>query len=85
MTFPRTRPLWAAVSFLALATAVAGSASALPLEARWPTFGPRYFTDLARAYKSNVDPRLNYEQSIEMAMLIVRKQTQGAPVTPAGN
>ena len=42
-------------------------------------------TDLARAYKSNVDPRLNYEQSIEMAMLIVRKQTQSAPVTPAGN
>jgi len=42
-------------------------------------------SDLARAYKSNVDPRLNYEQSIEMAMLIVRKQTQSAPSTPAGN
>ncbi len=31
-------------------------------------------TDLARAYKSTVDPRLNYEQSLEIAMLIVRKR-----------
>jgi 3-deoxy-7-phosphoheptulonate synthase len=31
-------------------------------------------TDLARAYKSQVDPRLNYEQSLEIAMLIVRKR-----------
>jgi len=30
--------------------------------------------DLARAYKSQVDPRLNYEQSLEIAMLIVRKR-----------
>ena len=30
--------------------------------------------DLARAYKSSVDPRLNYEQSLEIAMLIVRKR-----------
>ena len=30
--------------------------------------------DLTRAYKSNVDPRLNYEQSLEIAMLIVRKR-----------
>lgn len=29
--------------------------------------------DLGRAYKSHVDPRLNYEQSLELAMLIVRK------------
>jgi len=29
--------------------------------------------DLERAYKSMVDPRLNYEQSLELAMLIVRK------------
>jgi 3-deoxy-7-phosphoheptulonate synthase len=29
--------------------------------------------DLDRAYKSMVDPRLNYEQSLELAMLIVRK------------
>jgi 3-deoxy-7-phosphoheptulonate synthase len=29
--------------------------------------------DLGRAYKSSVDPRLNYEQSLELAMLIVRK------------
>jgi 3-deoxy-7-phosphoheptulonate synthase len=40
-------------------------------------------TDLARAYRSTVDPRLNYEQSLEIAMLIVRKQTSlAAPVTP---
>jgi len=31
--------------------------------------------DLARAYKSTVDPRLNYEQSLELAMLIVRKSS----------
>ena len=31
-------------------------------------------TDLARAYKSQVDPRLNYEQALEMAFLIVRKK-----------
>ena len=30
--------------------------------------------DLQRAYKSSVDPRLNYEQSLELAMLIVRKR-----------
>jgi 3-deoxy-7-phosphoheptulonate synthase len=29
--------------------------------------------DLARAYKSQVDPRLNYEQAIEIAMLIARR------------
>ena len=33
-------------------------------------------TDLQRAYKSSVDPRLNYEQSLELAMLIVRKRRQ---------
>jgi 3-deoxy-7-phosphoheptulonate synthase len=30
--------------------------------------------DLERAYTTTVDPRLNYEQSLEIAMLIVRKQ-----------
>ncbi|MCB1567977.1 MAG: 3-deoxy-7-phosphoheptulonate synthase, partial [Xanthomonadales bacterium] len=30
--------------------------------------------DLARAYHTRVDPRLNYEQSLELAMLIVRKR-----------
>ncbi|RNF81819.1 class II 3-deoxy-7-phosphoheptulonate synthase [Montanilutibacter psychrotolerans] len=30
-------------------------------------------TDLERAYHSTVDPRLNYEQALEVAMLIVRK------------
>jgi 3-deoxy-7-phosphoheptulonate synthase len=34
--------------------------------------------DLGRAYKSTVDPRLNYEQSLELAMLIVRKSAAGA-------
>lgn len=29
--------------------------------------------DLNRAYRSMVDPRLNYEQSLELAMLIVKK------------
>jgi len=32
--------------------------------------------DLERAYRSTVDPRLNYEQSLEIAMAIVRKQGQ---------
>lgn len=31
--------------------------------------------DLERAYISTVDPRLNYEQSLEIAMLIVRKRS----------
>lgn len=31
--------------------------------------------DLERAYRSSVDPRLNYEQSLEIAMLIVRKRS----------
>ena len=30
-------------------------------------------TDLERAYKSQVDPRLNYEQALEMAMRIVAR------------
>ncbi len=30
--------------------------------------------DLERAYRSTVDPRLNYEQSLEIALLIVRKR-----------
>jgi 3-deoxy-7-phosphoheptulonate synthase len=48
------------------------------------TGGARDLTDadLARAYRSNVDPRLNYEQALEIAMLIVRKQAQLATPTP---
>jgi 3-deoxy-7-phosphoheptulonate synthase len=34
--------------------------------------------DLKRAYRSTVDPRLNYEQSLELAMLIVKKYGQPA-------
>ena len=37
-------------------------------------------TDLNRAYKSSVDPRLNYEQSLELAMLIVRKRGDLGPI-----
>jgi len=37
--------------------------------------------DLGRDYRSTVDPRLNYEQSLEIAMLIVRKQGQIAAPT----
>jgi 3-deoxy-7-phosphoheptulonate synthase len=33
-------------------------------------------TDLARAYHTSVDPRLNYEQSLELAMLIGRQRGQ---------
>jgi 3-deoxy-7-phosphoheptulonate synthase len=40
-------------------------------------------TDLLRAYRSAVDPRLNYEQALEIAMLIVRKQGQLAAPAPA--
>jgi 3-deoxy-7-phosphoheptulonate synthase len=34
--------------------------------------------DLARAYESQVDPRLNYEQAMELAFLIARKMKNGA-------
>ncbi len=46
------------------------------------TGGARELTerDLERAYRSSVDPRLNYEQSLEIAMAIVRKRGQ----SPAG-
>ena len=33
-------------------------------------------TDLERAYKSQVDPRLNYEQALEMAMRIVARKSR---------
>jgi 3-deoxy-7-phosphoheptulonate synthase len=32
--------------------------------------------DLARAYESRVDPRLNYEQALEMALLIARRMAK---------
>ncbi len=34
--------------------------------------------DLSRAYESEVDPRLNYEQSLELAFLIARKMKNGS-------
>lgn len=32
--------------------------------------------DLPQAYHSDVDPRLNYEQSLEMALLIARRMSR---------
>jgi 3-deoxy-7-phosphoheptulonate synthase len=32
--------------------------------------------DLARAYHTSVDPRLNYEQALELAMLIGRQRPE---------
>jgi 3-deoxy-7-phosphoheptulonate synthase len=34
--------------------------------------------DLARAYESNVDPRLNYEQAMEIAFLIAGQARESA-------
>lgn len=34
--------------------------------------------DLGRAYKTHVDPRLNYEQSLELALMMVRKSEDQA-------
>jgi len=48
------------------------------------TGGARDLTDrdLERAYRSTVDPRLNYEQALETAMLVVRKHGQLAAMQP---
>ena len=45
------------------------------------TGGARDLTDadLERAYRSTVDPRLNYEQALELAMLVARKRIQLNP------
>ncbi len=42
------------------------------------TGGARGLTevDLSRAYESRVDPRLNYEQALEMALLVARKMAK---------
>ena len=47
------------------------------------TGGARGLTDgdLARAYKSTVDPRLNYEQAMEIAMLIAGQRHSKGPKT----
>ncbi len=34
-------------------------------------------SDLNQAYLSQVDPRLNYEQALEMAMMVARKMSSG--------
>jgi 3-deoxy-7-phosphoheptulonate synthase len=43
--------------------------------------------DLARSYKSPVDPRLNAEQALELAMLIARRagarRRAGKPLAPS--
>ena len=36
-------------------------------------------TDLDTAYKTFVDPRLNYEQALEMAMLVAQRMAQESP------
>jgi len=41
--------------------------------------------DLKKAYKSHVDPRLNYEQSLEMAHLIGREMAQKSFIKPGQN
>jgi 3-deoxy-7-phosphoheptulonate synthase len=33
--------------------------------------------DLSRAYRSTVDPRLNAEQALEVALLVARHQARG--------
>ncbi len=38
-------------------------------------------SDLGRNYRSHCDPRLNYEQSLELAFLIARRLQQGDPAT----
>ena len=45
-----------------------------PSTRAWRTGGARGLSDedLARAYLSTVDPRLNYEQALEVAMRIAR-------------
>lgn len=35
-------------------------------------------TDLSKAYLTDIDPRLNYEQSLELAMLIARRMSRDA-------
>ncbi len=39
--------------------------------------------DLVRDYRTQVDPRLNYEQALEMALLLARLMAQQAPGKPA--
>jgi 3-deoxy-7-phosphoheptulonate synthase len=48
------------------------------------TGGARGLTesDLATAYKSHVDPRLNHEQAMEMAFLVAKSMRSGATVLP---
>jgi 3-deoxy-7-phosphoheptulonate synthase len=38
--------------------------------------------DLGMAYKSHVDPRLNHEQAMEMALLVAKSMRSGATVLP---
>ena len=40
--------------------------------------------DLARAYKSQVDPRLNAEQALELGMLIARRAGANRRTNKAG-
>ena len=51
------------------------------------TGGARGLTDrdLARAYRSQVDPRLNYEQALELAMCIAGLYPRGKVRAGSGN
>jgi 3-deoxy-7-phosphoheptulonate synthase len=51
------------------------------------TGGARGLTDsdLQRAYRSQVDPRLNYEQALELAMLIAERSKKGDVRGPGGS
>jgi 3-deoxy-7-phosphoheptulonate synthase len=40
-------------------------------------------TDLAREYRSQLDPRLNYEQAMELALLLSRLMAGSKPSLPA--
>ena len=65
-----TMPAWVGIELMAQAIA-----AHVALIARRAGKSPRPGVVLGtRAYKSTVDPRLNYEQSLEIAMLIVRKR-----------
>jgi mono/diheme cytochrome c family protein len=66
------------------------------VSARGVVYGPmaevvqnslKYLTDadLQRAYRSQVDPRLNYEQALELAMLIAERSKQRTRPRPAYN
>ena len=61
-----------AASALASAIDVSGVSKPWP----WASGGARGLSDkdLARSYRSQVDPRLNYEQALELAMRVAGRR-----------